>query len=84
MRARKRILNLRNQSRITIPKEDLWFFSESTPLKQSPVIERKSTRDDVLSILNQDFTRYSLEDSGRDRNNRVSGFVVDWQMSDAF
>ncbi|GEM_PF-1146997 len=84
MRARKRILNIRNQSRITIPKEDLWFFSESTPLKQSPVIERKSTRDDVLSILNQDFTRYSLEDSGRDRNNRVSGFVVDWQMSDVF
>jgi len=84
MRARKRILSIRNQSRITIPKEDLWFFSESTPFKQSRVIERKSTRNDELSILNQDYTRYSLDDSGRDRNKKASGFVVDWQMSDAF
>ena len=84
MRARKRILNIRNQSRITIPKEDLWFFSESTPLKQSPVIERKSTRGDVLSNLNQDNTRYSLDESESYRSNKASGFVVDWQMSDAF
>ena len=84
MRARKRILNIRNQSRIIIPKEDLWFFSESTPAKQSPVIERKSTRNDRLSILNQDYTRYSLDDYGMDRTKKASGFVVDWQMSDAF
>lgn len=84
MRARKQILNIRNQSRITIPKEELWFFTESSAFKQSPVIERKSTRNDRLSILNQDYSRYSLDESGRDMNKKASGFVVDWQMSDAF
>ena len=84
MRARKRILNIRNQSRIIIPKEELWFFSESTAFKQSPVIERKSTRNDRQSILNQDYTRYSLDNFGRDVTKKASGFVVDWQMSDAF
>jgi len=84
MRARKRILNIRNQSRIAIPKGNVWFFSEDSAIIQSPVIERKTIRNDRLSILNDDYSRYSLENSGRDRNKKGCAFVVDWQMSDAF
>ena len=83
MRARKRILSIRNQSRISIPKESLWFFSESSSIKQSPVIENKSVRNDKLSVLYDDYSRYSLDDSGSNRNKQGVGFVVDWQMSDA-
>lgn len=84
MRARKRILNIRSQSRIAIPKENVWFFSEDSAIIQSPVIERKTIRNDRLSILNDDYSRYSLENSGRDGNKKGCAFVVDWQMSDAF
>ena len=84
MRARKRIINIRNQSRITIPKEDVWFFSEGSAVSQSPVNERKSIRNDRLSILNDDYNRYSLENSGRGGKKRGCSFVVDWQMSDAY
>ena len=84
MRARKRIINIRNQSRITIPKEDVWFFSESSAVSQSPVNERKSIRNDRLSILNDDYNRYYLENSGRGGKKNGCSFVVDWQMSDAF
>lgn len=84
MRARKRILTIRNQSRITIPKENLWFFSGDNTITQSPVIERKSLRNDRLSILNDDYNRYLLENSERDRNKKGCTFIVDWQMSDAF
>ena len=83
MRARKRIIHVRKQSRITLPKENLWFFSEDSAVAQSPVSERKPIKNDRLSILSEDYNRYSLENSGRSRNKKLS-FVVDWQMSDAF
>jgi len=80
---RERILNIRKQSRIKLPKDNLWFFSEGNTLNQSPVAEKKSFRKDRLSILNDDFNRYSLENSERIGNKKECSFVVDWQMSDA-
>ena len=80
MIVRKRILEIRKQSRITFPKENLWFLSENKAVDQSPVTQRKSDR---LSILNEDYDLYSLENSGRNRNNNDCRFVVDWQMADA-
>jgi hypothetical protein len=84
MKARKRILNIRKQSRINLPKENLWFFSEVGTINQSSVPERKSFRKDRLSILNDDYDRYSLENSEKNRNKKECSFVVDWQMSDTF
>lgn len=84
MVVRKRILEIRKQSRITLPKENVWFYSEGSAANQSQDSERKSLKNDRLSILNEDFSRYSLENSGRNRNKKLCSFVVDWQMSDAF
>ncbi|MBA4410428.1 MAG: hypothetical protein C0397_13515 [Odoribacter sp.] len=79
-----RIFNFRNKSRISIPKKDIWFYSDGSTIPESPVSENNSTRNDRLSILDDDYNRYSLENSGRSRNKKESPFVVDWQMSDEF
>ena len=84
MKVRKRILQIRKQSRITLPKENLWFYSEEGSVNQSPVSERKSFRKDRLSILNDDYNRYSLDSSERNMTRKECSFVVDWQLSDVF
>jgi len=84
MKVRKRILQIRKQSRITLPKENLWFYSEQNAVDQSPVSERKSFRKDRLSILKDDYNRYSLENSERNMTRKECSFVVDWQLSDVF
>lgn len=84
MKARKRILNIRKQSRIGSPKHDLWFFSEDTGSNQSPNAERKSSMKDRLSILNNDYSREALRSSELKRNKKECTFVVDWQMTDTF
>jgi hypothetical protein len=82
MIVRKRILGIRKQSRISIPKQDLWFFSEGSAIAQEPVRRRKSNRKDRFSNLNQDYDRYSLENSKQDRIRQETLFIVDWQISD--
>lgn len=82
MSMRKRILDIRKQSRISHLKEDIWFYSENSANAQSPVKRRKLTRNDRLSILNEDYDRYSLENPENRRIRKDCLFVVDWQMSD--
>ncbi|MDP2337545.1 MAG: hypothetical protein Q8N05_14090 [Bacteroidota bacterium] len=84
MRVRKRIISLRKQSRIAPPKKNLWFFSEDSVINQSPVTEKKSFRNDLASIFNDDYTRYSQGNLEHTRVKKECAFVVDWQMSDAF
>jgi hypothetical protein len=84
MKARKRILDVRRQSRITSTRENLWFFSDDHTDDQSAAAKRKSVRNDRLSILRDDYDRYSLDNSGRDNKKKECPFIVDWQMSDAF
>lgn len=84
MKARKRILDIRKRSRITSSNENLWFFSEGSADNQSITAKRKSVRNDRLSILKDDYNRYSLEDSGRNKKKKECNFIVDWQMSDTF
>lgn len=84
MKARKRILNIRKQSRIASPKHDLWFFSEAGGAEQSSNNERKSFLKDRLSILNNDYSRDSLKSSELKLNRKECTFVVDWQMIDIF
>jgi len=82
MKARKRMLDIRRQSRITSSSENLWFFSDDRADDQSIAAKRKSTRNDRLSILREDYNRYSLDDLGRDNKKKDCPFIVDWQMSD--
>jgi len=84
MKARKRILDIRRQSRIASNSENLWFFSDDRTEDQSIAAKKKSVRNDRLSILRDDYNRPSPEDSGRDRNKKECPFIVDWQMSDTF
>lgn len=83
MKARKRILDIRRQSRITSSNENLWFFSDDRTDDQSITAKRKSIRNDRLSILKDDYNRYSL-DSEKDSKKKECPFIVDWQMSDTF
>jgi len=82
MKARKRMLDIRRESRITSSSENLWFFSDDRADDQSITSKRKSVRNDRLSILKDDFNRYSLDDSSKDKSKKESPFIVDWQMSD--
>ncbi len=84
MKTRKRIINVRKQSRITIPNENLWYFTEESSDNTTPESKIKSRKNDQASILNEDYKRYSLEKSGRNKNTKDCLFVVDWQMSDVF
>jgi hypothetical protein len=81
---KKRILRIRKQSRIEVPKENLWYFSEDNVAQQSPVINRKKVRNDYLSIMKDDYDRFSINhpESSSDKDNCT--FVVDWQLSDTF
>jgi hypothetical protein len=84
MKARKRILDIRRQSRIGSSNNNLWFFSDDHSEDQSIAAKRKSVRNDRLSILRNDYNRYTLDDSGRDNKKKECPFIVDWQMSDTF
>jgi hypothetical protein len=84
MRAHKRILNIRKQSRIDLPKQNLWFYSEQEAILSSMVTEKKSMRNDRFSILNDDFTRYSHGNSELARSKKECSFVVDWQLAGNF
>jgi len=80
----KQIKHTGRQSRIEIPKENLWFFSESGSSSQSTINKKKSIKNDRLSIIQDDYERYSASDSGMNNTKRDCNFVVDWQMSEAF
>lgn len=80
----KRNLNIRKQSRIATPKENLWYFSEDSAMNQSPITEKKSFMNDRASIFNDDYTRYSQGNSVFSKSKKKCSFVVDWQMTDAF
>lgn len=82
MRARKRILTIRKQSRIAAPKENLWFYTESPTVIPSPVSNNRPIKNDRFSIFNDDYTRYSQGNSGKSHLKNQCSFVVDWQLSD--
>lgn len=81
---KNRILRIRKQSRIEIPKESLWFYSEDRDEKQSPLINRKRIRNDRLSILRDDYELYRHDYLERNNDKETCTFVVDWQLSDTF
>jgi hypothetical protein len=84
MRAHKRILNIRKQSRIDLPKQNLWYYSENEAILSSLISEKKTSRNDRISILNDDYTRYSHGNTELPRSKKECPFVVDWQLEGNF
>ncbi len=81
---KKHILNVRKQSRIKLPKNNLWFFSEENTANQLPLSENKSVRKDLVNIINDDYKRYPTENQEMSTQKKQCSFVVDWQMQDTF
>jgi len=78
---KKRILNIREQSRVNLSKENLWYFSESSHESQPSPMKNKSLGRDRLSILSEDLNRHdSLLNSERKSNKKECAFIVDWQL----
>ena len=80
---KKHILNVRKQSRIKLPKNNLWFFSEENASNQLSESEEKFSRKDRASIINDDYKR-STENQEMSTTKKQCSFVVDWQMQDTF
>jgi len=80
----KRIQKIRKQSRIASPTENLWFFSEESAIRQSPVTERQSTRNERLSLFDEHVNRSTSYMLKKQMNKKECLFVVDWQMPDTF
>ena len=83
MVVQKRIQKIRKQSRIVTPTRNLWFLSDESLMDQSSTTGKKSFRNDLASIFNDDYTRYGEGNTGLPRTKTEIPFVVDWQMSDA-
>ncbi len=81
MKAKKRILDTRSQSRITSSSENLWFFSDDRTDDESIAVKRNSVRNDRPSILRDNFNRYFREDSEKQNEKNECRFIVDWQIS---
>ena len=82
MKTRRRILGVRRYSTVRSPNINLWFFSEGNTDNQSLQKEIKSVRNDRISIMQEEFGRYSSDQSEQDRSKKECTFIVDWQMSD--
>jgi hypothetical protein len=81
---KKHILNTRKQTRIRLPKNNLWFFSEDSETKPMHDSENKSAMKDRSNNLNKDFIFYSTGNSEKNKKDKECYFVVDWQMSDVY
>jgi hypothetical protein len=84
MRAKKRIPELRKQSRIATPVKNIWFYNEEILTSQRPGNEVNSFRNDRSTIYRNDFTKYSLENQFKSESRKECSFVVDWQLEDSF
>lgn len=82
MQSRKLILNTRKQSRIDLPKENLWFFSEDFVINPSPVAERKSFQVEQFGKFKDEFNYYQNVKAEQSKPQKDCSFVVDWQISD--
>jgi hypothetical protein len=84
MRAKRRIPDIRKQSRIATPRQNIWFYSEEIQTSQRPGAEVNSFRNDRSSIYGNDFTKYSLEKQFPSETKKECSFVVDWQLEDSY
>ena len=84
MRAKKRIPDLRKQSRIVTPRQNIWFYEEENLTSQRSGPEVNSIRNDRSTIYRNDFTGHSLEKQFQSEIKKECSFVVDWQLEDSF
>ncbi len=81
---KKRILEIRKQSRNSLPKNDIWFFNEDSNTNQTSLLNKKMLKGKRFSSLDEEYRRNSLDYFGKANKKQDSLFVVDWQLSDDF
>lgn len=84
MRTHERIRSIRQQSREQVPREDIWFFSESTPLNQSSTPERKTENRESKKGFNETSNHFVSRTPVKNAVKKECTFVVDWQLSNFF
>lgn len=84
MRAHQHISDIRNQSRIGTPKQNLWFFSDDQISDQLPDKVKKSIKNDRARIFDDDYIRYSQAHLELSKAKKQCTFIVDWQLEDSF
>jgi hypothetical protein len=89
MRAKKRIPDIRKQSRIATPKKNIWFYEEEEEgeevlTSQRPGSQINSFQNERSPIIRDDFTKYSLEKQYYSKTKKECSFVVDWQLDESF
>lgn len=78
---KRRIIEIRKQSRDSLPKSDIWFFSEDSYTYPTPKSTRKELKSKQQSDLMEDRRRNTLDYFGNRKQKRESLFVVDWQIA---
>lgn len=83
MRTRERIVSIRKQSKDRVPRENLWYFDESSVMNLSSLSEKKVIKRDNYRIPEENYDPFMSKTSERNRLKKNCLFVVDWQMSDS-
>lgn len=66
-----------------VNRESLWFFSENSIVKESPVSVKKSGKGDSLKMIPENYDPFMLQQTdNRTKLKKECNFVVDWQLSD--
>lgn len=85
MRTRERIISIRKQSKDRVPRENLWYFNESSVTDSSSLSERKAFKRDSYRAIEENYDPFMTKTSERNKLKKKNClFVVDWQMSDSF
>jgi len=83
MRTRERIVSIRKQSRDRVPRENLWYFDESSVMNLSSLSEKKVIKRDSYRAIEENYDPFMSKISEKNRLKKNCLFVVDWQMSDS-
>ncbi len=83
MRTRERIVSIRKQSKDRVPRENLWYFNESSVMNLSSLSEKKVIKRDSYRVPEENYDPFMSKTSEKNRLRNNCLFVVDWQMADS-
>ncbi|HEY3371252.1 MAG TPA: hypothetical protein VGK10_10410 [Prolixibacteraceae bacterium] len=84
MKKREKIMDIREQSGERMARESLWYFSEESVKRFSPIHQDEDSRkfDRPKTIIKGTDQQVSPRYKGKNKFIRECAFVVDWQLSD--
>lgn len=83
MKTQKRILNIRNQSRIDLPKVNLLFFNEGNNIDQQiPEGASGPSKNNDVIIFKENLNCMVDLHANLMATKKESPYVVDWQIGD--